>query len=448
MKACALFVFCLLVANSLAVNPGSIFGLRAPILNQIKDQYYDLLALGFQYIFLPDFQDTGAGSKVSATGLSPTLTLKGKDFVDVGFEEARNALRVTVRESGINVHLNFRDEATGKTGVADITGKISNITLFMIFNAVRVNDTYRPTISFNEVHINKNDAELKYDYSCGDCNEEVHSRITHALKVRLFEHIQSEAVGIVNTRISTVVNLQLQTMYPDTFPLTSEISISVGTTGVIEVKKDFVAVPIDSTIFLNKMGYNRPIEAPVIDIRNPQNPGDMLLFTSDYVFKCISIIMNHYPQHFEIPVYGVPVHIDVNNTYVPFELESEVGNMRLLAGGRITVPLYNVWMEFGINTKLDLDLRGGNSLAMLYMHPTLVGATFSTLRINIWGFNLDLKTTIVPYLDWIIVKLLNVMFLPQFAIPKLDALPIIAKQAQLEFFEDYVELGFSFAFDR
>lgn len=432
----------LLVISCAAVYPGTIVGLREPVLNQIKQQYYDIIIFGFEFIFINDVSE----NTLHLTGISPDLDVKGHSSVNIGFDEERNSLVVVVNEPALNVHLNWKDTDASKTGTADITGKISNITMYMTFDTTHVGDSYRPKINFTQVSINHTLEDFTFNYDCPDCSEDLRSRLDNMLKHRLFEQFQSQAKDIVNERISSIVNLKLETLYPETFPLTPDISIDVGLTGPPEVKKDFLAIPIDSTIFLTKSGYYRPMEAPFMNITDSQNPGEMLLFTSDFVFKCITHIMNQHPMHFELSIYNTTVKIDIDGSRVPFILESVEGSMLLHAGGIVSVPAYNSQLEFGINTNLDLNVFRGDETATLYLHPTLVHASFSTIKITLFGFHMDLSAHIIPFLDILMEKILNIVFLPKFTIPKLDALPLTTEAAELEFHANHTEIGVTFRY--
>jgi hypothetical protein len=427
----------------LAINPGAVIGLREPVLNQIKDYYFDIIMLGFQFLFIEDLTD----HSVTLTGISPTLDIPSSSHVTVHTDAERNALRVVVQDAGLKVHLNWKDSSSSHTGVADLDGTIDNITLYMSFDATHVNQTYRPKINFDEVLINQNASDFSINYACSECDQDAIDRIEHALGVRMFEHFESKAKDLVNLLISTVVNLQLETMYPETFPLSSDIAIDVGMTGKAEVKHDFVAVPIDSTIFLKSQGYNRPMVAPEFQFVNPDNPGEMILFTSDYVFKTISNILNTYDVDFTLPVYGTNVTITLDGDRIPFHLESEEGHMVLQAGGIVSVPAWVSALEFTLVTKLDLDLQRGDSTAMLYMHPTLIDADFSSLVLIVLGFRIDLTNSIVPFVNRMMEILLNIVFLPRFKIPKLEALPLKFNEAQLEFFKNHTELGVTFKYN-
>jgi len=432
----------LAISSIVAVNPGAVVGIREPILSQIKNQYYQIIMMGFEWISVGNVK---SGS-LELTGVTPDLDISGPEAVHLGFDKSRNALVVNVTDAGLNVHTNWKDSSSSKSGTTDVVGTLDLITMYMTFDATQVNETFRPKINFEEVNIMHSESKFDFQWTCSECSESLQQKLNETLRNDLFAQFNEEALEIVNLRISTIVNLQLETMYPDTFPLSGDISINVGLTDVIQVEDEFLAVPIDATIFLNEHGYNRPTEAPPIDFVNPNTPGDMLLFTSDYVFKCISIIMNKYPMHFEIPIYGTIFQINIDGGNIPFELESEEGHMRLVAGGNVTVPLWNAGVAFALESELDLNIMKGDSVSMLFIHPVLKAATFDMFKVKLWGMTFDLGHSVVPYLDMIIETVLDVVFFPKFNIPKLEALPITATEAELKFHGNFTELGFSFDF--
>ena len=137
-----------------------------------------------------------------------------------------------------------------------------------------------------------NQADLNYVQNWDVCSDNVKNSVIQTLKGKLFDQIKSQATQIFDERISGIINLQLQTLYPETFPLTPDITINIGNTGPILVKKNFLAVPIDTTIYFNKDGYKRPTEPTDIDLNNVHVNGDIMLFISNYSFKCIENIIN------------------------------------------------------------------------------------------------------------------------------------------------------------
>ena len=262
----------------------------------------------------------------------------------------------------------------------------------------------------------------------------------------MFDQIKSQAAQIFDERISSVINLQLQTLYPETFPLTPNITINIGNTGPILIKKDFLAVPIDTTVYFNQDGYKRPAEPTDIDLNNIHVNGDLMLFVNNYMFKCITNIVNTFKVHFETTIYGLGVNIDIDGSKVPFNLYTEEGNMLLSAGGIIKFPLYNSFIQFIIDSKVDIDLFKGDSSAMMYVNPKVIDTDFTQFIVNIWGFPINLTNSIIPFINIIMEKCLNLFLFPTYKFSKFDAFPVQATSAQLEFFKDNIELGLSFAY--
>lgn len=438
----SIILLALIVLSVYGRNPGAMIGLREPVLNKIKDQYFDLIMLGMQFIFVEDINE----GTVTMTNIQPVLKIASSSQVQIGFDEPRNLLVVTVVNAGLKVHLNWRESSTGKTGNGDLDGTIANITMFMSFGTESRNSTYIPKINFESVVINENVSDFTIVHGCNECDANTISRIENAMGAQLFNHFENDAKKIVNTLITPMVNVQLQTLYPESFPITSDISIMVGHTDKIMVKETFITVPIDATIYNPNVAFERCMDAPDFSIQNASNPGEMLLFASDYVYACMAKVVNRYDFNFTFNVFGTNVTINIDDAIVPFELESEVGHMRMLAGGNITVPVWNVGMKFALETKLDIDISPGNSAAMFSLVPKLVDADFRTLIVNIWGFQLDLKNSIVPYVNRMMESILNLIFFPRIVVPKIDTVPIKLNKANLEFFANHTEAGLTVSF--
>jgi hypothetical protein len=438
-----IILIALIAISVYARNPGAIIGLKGPILDKIKDQYFDLIMIGLNFIFIENIKQ----GTVTLTNIQPDIDIPNSSHVTLGFDEPNNSLIVTVVGAGLKVHLNWQDTASRKTGVADLTGTVASITMMMSFDSEVINDTHYPKINFDSVRIRENIADFTIEHGCNNCDSDTINRIQNTIGVQLFNHFESEAKGIVNTLIANVVNLQLQSLYPSTFPISGDISVALGNTGKIMVTESFVAVPIDATIYNPSSGFERCMEAPEFSIQNVTNPGDMLLFSSDYVFKCMTNIMNKYDIKFTFPVFGTNVTIDIDGDLVPFELESEVGHMRMIAGGRISIPSVNIALTFAVDTKMDLDIFRGDIAAMFYITPKLIDADFSTLILSVWGFNIDLKNSIVPFINQLMVSIINLIVLPRITVPYIESVPVRLVDANLEFFANHTEAGITVGFN-
>ena len=120
--------------------------------------------------------------------------------------------------------------------------------------------------------------------------------------------------------------------------------------------------------------------------------------------------------------------------------------MLLSAGGIITVPLYSSSVQFKIDSKVDIDLFKGDSYAMMYMNPKVLDADFSQFILNIFGIPLDLTNSLIPYVNTIMEKLLNLLMFPTYRVSKIDAFPVTATSAQLEFYTNNIELGVTISY--
>ena len=431
----------ILSLSTIAIKPGTIVGLREDILNKVRDQYFPLIMLPFQLI---DFDNVQDGS-VTLSSIMGSLTNENAGNCKISFDEDRDNLLLNTTNSKLRIHTNW---AKGdKSGVADFSADIDYITLYLSFSTIKnSDDDLIPQIGIEEVNLFFNEDSYTNDFSCFDCSDSFKRDIEDALTGKMVDSIKDQAITIATGNIANIVNSQLEVLTPQRVPITSDITIDVSSTDKIEVKSEYIAIPIDSTIFLNEDGYNRPVDVPDISIVDPKNPGEMLLFTSNYVYKCIEVIMNKHTIDLNFTVYGQDVLVKVDPNKVPFELSSQEKHMLLHAGGIISISDWNIDLEFGVNTQLDLNLRRGNAYHMVLATPKLVGATFSTVKLSIWGFDFDLSSHLIPFLDQLVASLLNLVFFPQLAVPKLESLPLKANEAFLEFHSNYTELGVSFTY--
>lgn len=434
-----LLIALVLISGGLSLKPGTVIGIRDTYLNKARDQYFTILMMSLQYLSYDDIKD----GSYSLKGITGSLKNQKASNCIIGFDHARNYLSLNLTSSDFKLHMNWASDQ--KEGVADVNGKISAIQMYLSFDTVDVNEFLYPQIHFEEASFIIADNDLTYEFECDGCSDDQKTQITNLLKGKLLDTVKNNAKDLANERVASIVNQQIKMLIPKEFPISPDITIDISSTGKINVLDGYITIPIDSTIYLNSDGYNRPIDVPDIDVIHPDNPGDMMLFTSDYVYKCLEIIMNKQALKFTAPIYGNNVTLEIDPKREPFHLESEVGVMWLRAGGIATLVEYNSYFEFSIDTKLDLDLYSGDATSMLKVRPRIIGAKFNKVIICFLGFRMDLSNSLIPFLDKMVAAVLNVALFPKLTVPKLEALPLKVSKAKLEFYDTYTELGLSFA---
>lgn len=172
-------------------NPGTIIGIREPILNQARDKYFSLLMLGFQFL---SFDNVESGL-VTLGGITGSLTNTKPENVKIGFDVAQNALTLDITKSTLKLHSNWR--ADSKTGVADVSGILSHVVLYLSFSTKGIDDDELiPQISIKDVVITSREEDFKFSYSCDQCSEALIQNLNTALKTNLFQQIKNEAKAI------------------------------------------------------------------------------------------------------------------------------------------------------------------------------------------------------------------------------------------------------------
>eukprot|EP00345_Euplotes_harpa_P007133 CAMPEP_0168318768 /NCGR_PEP_ID=MMETSP0213-20121227/668_1 /TAXON_ID=151035 /ORGANISM="Euplotes harpa, Strain FSP1.4" /LENGTH=441 /DNA_ID=CAMNT_0008319883 /DNA_START=33 /DNA_END=1354 /DNA_ORIENTATION=- len=441
MKA-AIFavVFIVLMFSASAVNPGLIGGLKLPIVNKVKNQYFATIMEGFKQISLPDM----SMGDLKITGITVQVENNNADNVHIGFNEGKNGLDVSVDNTFIRVHVNWRYEVLfiKVSGTGDISGPINNLHMTMGFETQPKENFLIPKINIQDFDISFNEGGFDFKFDCGGCPSDVINLILNAFKGPLLDEVRNQARGVVNSQVVDQVNGQFMALYPTTLAVTSDISVCVATTGPLSVKTDYLRVPADFTIFLAKEGYNRQFDAPEFPSEDPANPGEVQLYASKYVYQSFDQSISKLPMRFDTTLYGFDVQIDVDGTKVPIVFETQNNNLHFSGGAIVTVPALSTVVEFKAHTDLAFSFRGGDSTNMVYIDPDVNTSSlkFDTLVVTVYGYRLDLSFS-TGFVNYLIGLGLNHVVIPDIAVPKVAALPLTATAALVKFFDIYTEGG-------
>ena len=102
--------------------------MKAPIIRKIRDQYYSILSIPFKFISITDVTD----GSVSFAGTTLQLINEDPNNTVFEFDESKNVLVTKIANTSLNTHVSWRHSGEGKTGSADVVGKIANISIYQI----------------------------------------------------------------------------------------------------------------------------------------------------------------------------------------------------------------------------------------------------------------------------------------------------------------------------
>jgi hypothetical protein len=291
------------------------------------------------------------------------------------------------------------------------------------------------------------EGSFSFKFDCSLCPSDVLNLILSAFKGPLLNEIKSQARDVVNKEVVATVNKLIMEGYPLSIPLNDKLSLATTTTGPVSVKTNYLSGPIDGTVFLTVDGYNRPFDSPELPITDECDPGDICLFISKYAFQTTEKALNEIPLQFTSTVLGFDVMIDINGTQVPLGIDTREKDLFLSGGITATIPGLAMKIEIGGEALIDFFFQPGDATNMIYIDPVpnREALKLTTFKISVFGVqvNLGIFAWVVNFftgyiIDWFVI--------PVIAIPKIDALPLTATAATIDFFERYTQAGLAFNF--
>ena len=399
----------------------------------------------FKQISIPDMSI----GDLKINGITVQVSNDSPNNVKIGFDQPRNGLDVSVDNTRIKVHVNWRYEIAfiKISGTGDINGPISNVHMTIGFETQPKGNFQIPKINVQNYDISFDKGGFDFKFDWGGWPSDVINLILNALKGPLLDKIRDESRGIVSSQVSNAVNSIFQAGYPVSVALDNNFSLATATVGTLNVKSDYLSVPLDATLYMTKDGYNRPSEGEVFPSEDTTNPGEIQLFVGQYAFRCLEGSINKLPLSFDTTFYGFPVKIDIDGTKYPLKLSTKNENLHAAFGAKITVPSFSLFIVFEGQADFSFKFKNGDSTNMIYIDPDVNRKTLAldTLKINIYGWNFDL-TSAGPWILWVVEYFIDGYILPVIAIPKQAALPLTATAAVLKFFDTHAMGGISFNF--
>jgi hypothetical protein len=434
-----------LINSVIAENPGLVGGLKLPIINKIKEKYFETFMDGFRNINIDDLHE----GDLKVTGIEVEAINDDHNNVQVSFNEEKNGINVVVDNTQIKVHCNWGYKVLIITisGVGDIRGPISHLSMLIGFETQEKDGAIIPKINIQDFDIGIDSGAWDFHFDCSACPPGIADLLLNLFKGELVGKIKDEARNVVNTQIADMVNNVLLESYPLQAAVTDTISLSTATTSVVKVKANYLSVPLDATIFLTEEGYARQFEAPEIPFESESNPGELMFFASTYLFDTFESTINKTPFDIPLSIMGYDASFKIDGTKVPLELKTQNKNLHASLGGIFELPAWKFEAEVGIETNIDLFFPNGDEANMVYVDADVNkdSLKFTKFKISFygWNFNLSFVTGIVNFL---IGNVINLFVLPSIPVAKIEALPLTSTGSQVNFFETYTELGLAFNF--
>jgi len=402
---------------------------------------------GFQTIHVDDMKE----GDLRITGITAEVENSSPDNVQLSFNEEKNGLNVVVDQTHIKIHVHwkYKKSILKFSGTGDISGPLSHLAMVVGFETQEKEGMLIPKINIQDFQIDLQKSKWNFKFKCGACISKVNDLILKAFQGPLVDKIKSEAKKVVNNKIADTINAKFLSIYPLSLSVTDQISISTATTDVIQVKEEYLSVPFDASIFLTNEGYSRSTEAPVIPSENPENPGEIVLFASTYMFEGLEAVINKIPMTFEKSIMGLNLIVKIDGSVNPLGIKTKDKVLNIQGGAVISIPTLSIEVEIAASAELDFKFKPGDGTNTLYVDPDIIENTvkFSTFDFSLFGHKLNLGFAL-PVVDYIFTFIMDTYVFSTIAIPKQETLPLTATSALISFFEEYTEAGIAFNFSQ
>lgn len=436
-------VFCI-AFSCLADNPGFVTSIRRPIIDKVRDQYFESVfeALGTQ--MLPDFSD----GDISVSNIRVDLANSDPQNLQVSFSKDLNAIVVSIELTKVNINVNWKYKKllVSLSGSAVIDGTIDGISLAIPIGTAQIGYFKIPSIDVSNFNLNFDSNVFRVKLKCSGCLPPVESLLTTFMKGSLLNKVKAQISTQVPFQVKTMGNSLLKDNYPTSIALYETIEFTTALVDDIHVEDDHLEIKFDGTIYRRDMGYERPYPAPEMPTFNPEDPGEIMMFFSSYLTDTLSDTLNLNEYTYKSKVLGIGFTATLDPSKGKTNIGFEEGDFVLDVHPRITTNALKLGAEFGAKIKLKIKIKNGNKANLMTVVPSVHKIALKSLKVIIGGvpINFSLLTFLVnPF-----IKLaLNWLVIPKIEIPQSDLLPLTVTNNLLDFHSGYSELGILFDFN-
>lgn len=179
----------------------------------------------FEQLHIDDLSE----GDLHVSGITVAVVNDNHENVQLTFNEEKNALSVVVSNTNINCHVNWKYHVliADITGVGDITGPISSVSMNLGFETQEKDGMLIPKVNIQDFDIQFDEGNFNFNFDCSMCPGDLANIILNLFKGALLDKIRDEARGVVNDKVVGTVNDALMEGYPLTKELNEEIGIGL-----------------------------------------------------------------------------------------------------------------------------------------------------------------------------------------------------------------------------
>ena len=446
MKTCiSVLVLALFACLCFAENPGLVATVRLPIVEKVRDRYFESVFGSFGHMNLPDISE----GDIKVSNIRVDMSNSSPQNLKVTFIPEKNAIGVEIDQTDlkVNVDYHYKKLIVSVNGDAQITGTIGGIGMSLALSSLGESSYFIPQVSTEDFFLNMDTGAFKLDIHCNYCPGEVEKLIASFLKDKLINEVKSQIQSQVPSQVNSIGNEMLKTNFPRAFTLYNDINIATALTGDILVKQDHLEVPLDATMFLSSKGYSRSSSTPDMPRYNPLDPGEIMMFFNPYLVSTLADTLNQGVQSYSLSIMGIDYSVALDPAAGQTSLGLEEGDFSITATPTVTATKFGLGIQIGATAKLNPQITNGDAQNMFFVTPSIKGLSLNSLKVFYKDTPYDLSFAL-DYLNEVIQGLLNVFVIPTIPVAKLEILPLHVTNTELDFHKDYSEFGILFDFGR
>jgi hypothetical protein len=428
-----------------AENPGLVAVITLPIIERIRDNYFETAFQSFGHQVIPD---TKSGH-VKISNIVADLSNASPENLKVTFDAASNSIRVDIEKTVMSVSVNwkYKKSIVSESGSAKISGTLDGMAMNIAMSSMTEDQFIIPQIDVQNFDLAFNKGKFNLDFKCHNCPKFVEKLIRKLLGDKLLKIVRDQIKSQVPKQLLSAGNKALHDTYPRTVNVYGNFGLATALTNTIVVTENHLEVPLDATVFRFDQGFSRSGATSDMPHYNTKDPGEIMMFFNNYLLSTFKNTVDVEGFTYKTTILAMDYELTLPAATGLSDLKFEEGDFIITASPTIVATAYNVGLELTATAKLTPTIKPGDATNMLSVVPTIKSLSMSSINVIISGEKYDISAA-ADYLNGVIEGMLNQFVIPTIGIPKLPVLPLQATKNELDFHSGYGEFGVLFEFRR
>jgi hypothetical protein len=428
-----------------AVNPGLVAVITLPIINKVKDKYFETIFQNFGHQVIPEVKS----GDIKISNIIADLSNGSPDNLKVTFDAGSNSIRVDIEQTAMNVHVDwhYSKSIISESGDATIKGTLDGIGMNIAMTSLVDGQFTIPQIDVQNFALNFNRDNFGLDFHCNNCPGFIEDLIKDFLKDTLLDTVRDQIASQVPSQLLSGGNKALLESYPRTVNPYANFGIATALTDKILVSDNHLEIPLDATVFRSDQAFSRPGDAGVMPHYNPADAGEIMLFIDNYLLSTLKDVVDVEGFTYKTTILAMDYELTIPAVTGLSYLAFEEGDFVVTASPSIVATAYNVGLELSATAKLNPTISPGDATNMFYVTPTIKSISINSLVVVISGEKYDISG-VAGYLNGVIQGMLNQFVIPVLSVPKQTVLPLQVTKNVLDFHSGNAEFGVLFEFKK